>query len=354
MQVKIPLCEPDFGQAEREAVNSVMLSGRLTEGPRVQEFEEKCAAIHGMKHAIMTTSGTVALMLVLKAMSEFLAPPLWEMGRPPRAFCPAYGNVATVNAAIWAGYNPCLVDIDYGTLCIQSNASLGDVVVPVDFNGCVVHTEARNVVEDAACAFGVTGVGRSDFAVLSFSIPKIITTGYGGMVLTNHDEGAEEIRRLKDHGLLNHSDINHRSVGYNLRATEIAAAIGLAQLDRIEAFRRGRRAVLERYRYNGVPVMDSPTPWYAFVKVEDAARCQRELNERGIDARCLYRAMHRNDAYRNLGREGEFPNAELAEKTVLALPISSRMSWPVVDQVCQALCRTTSLRWVERGRMCDG
>jgi len=350
VQVKIPLCEPDFGPAEREAVNRVMLSGRLTEGPRVQEFEERCAAIHGKKHAIMTTSGTVALMLALKAMNEFLPTPscYLELGQlvPSNALCPAYGHVGTVNAAIWAGYKPILHEIDYDTLCMRQPSSYRifghEVLVPVHFNGLVASVEGFTVVEDAACAFGVDGIGYGDCTVLSFSIPKIITTGYGGMVLTNNDEVAEVIRRLKDHGLLDHSATNHESVGFNLRAAELVAAIGLAQLERIDEFRRGRRAVLARYRNNGIPVMESPTPWYAFVKVENAARCQRKLNGEGIDARCLYKAIHCNEAYKHLGQVGQFPNAERAERTVLALPISSLMTGDEVDCVCEALCATAS------------
>lgn len=338
----IPLCEPEFGPEEEDLVLQVIRSGWLSEGPMVEQFEGECAGLHGKRFAIMTPSGSAALYLALRACYD--SSPV-ALRNPFQVLLPAYTFIAPINAALLANTVVRLIDIDYDTLCMDPEliprSYVKRVIVPVHFNGNVCKVPAVGekdvVVEDAACAFGVEGIGFGDFTCLSFSIPKIITTGYGGMVLTDDAHLADRVRCLKDHGKLIHKDVDHAAFGFNFRVSELAAAVGLGQLSGLYRFRSSRAAVIGCYLQEGVPVLKSPTPWYAFVKVTNRDECIRHLRGAGYDARWLYKAVHHNSGYEWLGQPGDFPNAERAEETLVALPISAKLPLDTVGLISEAL-----------------
>lgn len=343
----LPLCEIDIGQAETLAVNGVMKSGWISEGPFVFEFERKCALMHNKRFAIMLPSGTVAIALALLSLRDdmFLPKERRSSSFQYACLCPAYGFIATVNACMLANYNVQLVDIDYDTLCMDPNkipCTENAVLVPVHFNGLPFQIPSDNilpVVEDGACAVGVEGIGSGDALCLSFGPTKLVTTGHGGMVLTDVPEIANRVRAFRDHGRAYHDATNHQTLGWMFRCTDIQGAIGCTQLNRYDELREGRLSVIRWYKAFGVPVMRSPTPWYAMVKVENPKECVSFCRGKGIDVRRLYKAVYNNSGYAYLGSSRMFPNAERAEKTVITLPISSKMNHEEAEFVADTLKR---------------
>ena len=245
---KIPLSAPDLGEAEIEAVVSVLRSSRLSLGPKMEEFEHRFATYIGVPHAIAVSSGTAGLHLSLLAL---------KLGPGDEVLVPSFTFIAAANAIRYVGATPVFVDIDPLTLNLDPE-KIAAAITPRTRAILVVHTfgcpaEMSSilgvstpctiffVLEDACEALGAEYKQQKlgsfgDVAVFAFYPNKQITTGEGGMVVTRDAALAAQMRALRNHGRYDTDDwFQHQEVGYNYRLSELACALGIVQLQRIES-----------------------------------------------------------------------------------------------------------------------
>ena len=350
----IPINMPLVGDEEVKAVEEVLRSGRLTEwrpsgGPMVRRFEEAFASYIGVKHAISMSSGTAALHAALMAAG---------VGAGDEVIVPSFTFVATANAVLLAGARPVIVDIDLDTYNIDVDEARRAIsertkaIIPVHLYGLPADmkpimelAEERGlvVIEDAAQAHGAEYWGRrvgglGHMACFSFYSTKVMTTGEGGMVTTDDDELAERLRSIRTHG--QREGFDTYILGHNYRMTEIQAAIGLAQLRKVEGFlerRRRNASILSEVlsRVEGVKLPIEPRgfkhSWYLYtIRVEPRVRDMlvERLNAMGVGAAVYYRVpVHRTPLHARASRaHGELRRAEEASRTVLQLPVHPGVS----------------------------
>jgi len=255
----IPLCRPYLSEEEELAAIEVLRSGWLMQGARTAEFEKLVAERVGARHAIALNSGTSALTLALMAAG---------IGPGDRTIVPSYSFVATANSTVHVGAEPVFVDIGADDCNIDpsriedaiDSTTRAIVVVhqfgfPADMEPILAVAEKHGllVVEDAACSLGSSYRGKQtggfgDAACISFHPRKIVTTGEGGMLLTDSDETADRVRSLRNHGLPSSTKkAECAEAGYNYRMTDIQAAIGIVQLGKLDEIIRLRTRLVERY-----------------------------------------------------------------------------------------------------------
>lgn len=329
-------CETWFAPTYANRVRDQILDGWVGPGPATSEFAAKLAAYSGSKHCLLTTSGTVALSVA--AVTLGLLP-------GDEILVPAYGVISTINAFAVLGLRPRLVDIERSTGCM-SPADLGTKISPktravcfVDFSGNtgeslveiarICKEKGIPLIEDAACAFGHHHQGRSagsfgDIGIFSFSVPKIITTGQGGAVVTDSPDLLEKALRYIDHGASNWRKTNLvLHVGTNLRYNDILASFGLAQLGEIEQRLARKRAAHEALRSvlgdNLFAASDEAAPLHNIVFTSERAHLLSFLRERGIEAADQYRTISENPPYAEL-RESGAPNADFWTGNATYLP----------------------------------
>lgn len=341
---EIPIAAPCTGEEECEAVRGPILDGWLAQGPRVAAFERAFAQRHGARRAVATTSGTTALHLALSALG---------VGAGDDVLVPAFTWVATANAVRHAGGRPVFVDVDPATYNIdparvaEAVSGATRAVIPVHLFGLCADLDAVAeaapgvpLVEDAACAAGASYRGRpagslGAAAAFSFHPRKSITTGEGGMVTSGDEDLAERARSLRNHG-----GPGYERLGFNYRMTDVQAALGLAQLEKLDRFveERERGAATYRRELADVPWLRLPSPappggrhaWQSFVCVlEEGAplsrdRCIEALAARGVQSRPGTQAVHELPLY---GEDPDrFPNARDLGRRSLAIPLHNRMS----------------------------
>ena len=277
---EIPFAKPEFDAAEARAVAEVLASGWVSQGPVVARFESLFAERVGARHAVATSSCTTALHLGLL---------LAGVGPGDEVICPSYSFIATANAVLYAGATPVFADIQRDTWNIDPADALRRItprtraILPVHQVGLAADLEplraaaARGIaiVEDAACAIGSTYLGRpigshGHIACFSFHPRKTVCTGEGGMVTTDDADLAEQARRLRSHGASVSAHSRHaakgvvfeeyRELGFNYRLSDVHAAIGVAQLSKLDALLARRRAVAERYDAAFAPLRELALP----------------------------------------------------------------------------------------------
>jgi len=373
----LPYAHQQIDDADVAAVVAALRSDWLTTGPRIREFEAGLEATTGARHAVAFSSGTAALH---GAMAAIGLGPGDEVITSPMTF------VATANAALYVGAEPRFADIDPESLLIDPDrvaAAIGSrtrALAPVDYSGQPADYDALRrladaapggplaIVADASHSLGATYRGRSvgtlaDVTVLSLHPAKILTTGEGGAALTDRDGLAEELRRFRNHGigteLRARTDWTYSMVelGYNYRLTDIGAALGLSQLDRLAAFLERRRALARRYfeRLGDHPLVDVPAvasdvdpAWhFMFARLRldrlsvDRGAVYRAMRAEGIGVNVHYIPVHTHPYYRERFPGLSFPVAEAAYERLLTLPLHAGMTTSDVDDVVLAIDKVT-------------
>jgi perosamine synthetase len=366
----VRLALPYTDTAEVEAVAEVLASGTLTQGPRVVRFEEAIAELVGARHAIATTSATTALHLALTAL---------DIGPGDEVLVPDFTFPATANVVVQLGAIPVLVDIDLATFTIDVDhadrlvTSRTKAIMPVHTFGLAADMEpilalaerhGLAVVEDAACALGTTYHGRPVGALgtagcFSFHPRKSITTGEGGMVTTNDPDFAERLRLLRSHGGIRRGNrFTFEAAGYNYRLSDILAAIGIAQLDKLAWILMRRREIAARYRELLADVTGISPPiepawgghvYQSFVVLLDEA-IDRDaviaaLADDGIETTLGTYALHCQPYFqRTFGyRLGDLPASRAAYQRSLTLPLFVTLDEATQERVVATLLRVVDL-----------
>jgi perosamine synthetase len=369
---RIRLALPFTDAAEVDAVAAVLASGTLTQGSRVAEFENAVANLVGARHGIATTSATTALHLVLAGL---------DIGAGDEVLVPDFTFPATANVVVELGATPVLVDVDLATYTIDSAAAerlisaRTKAVMPVHTFGlsadmdpilALAKRHGLAVVEDAACALATTYHGRpvgsfGSAACFSFHPRKSITTGEGGMVTTDDAALAERLRLLRSHGgVRREGRFTFEAAGYNYRLSDILAAIGLAQLAKLDWILERRRSIAQRYRdlLADVPMIRLPAEpdwgghvYQSFVVLLDPSIDRDEviriLDAEGIETTLGTYALHCQPFFqRAYGyRSGDLPASREAYAGTLTLPLYPTMEPGVPERVAAALQRAVeSLR----------
>jgi dTDP-4-amino-4,6-dideoxygalactose transaminase len=367
----IPLMRPWFGPEETAAVEEVLASGWVAQGPRVAAFEAAVAEALGAAHGVATTSCTTALHLALYALG---------IGPGDDVVVPSLSFIATTNAPRYVGARPVFADVDPTTQNLTA-ATVSAVLTPATRAVIVVHqggmpadvdeiqalcaSRGIAVVEDAACAIGSTIRGRrvggeGRLVALSFHPRKLLTTGEGGMLLTCDAELAGRLRRLREHGMAVSAHDRHASStvvleryaepGFNFRMTDLQAAVGLVQLGKLDAMLAERRRLAAGYQeaLGDVPGLGVPsdppygtTNYQSFaVRLDDAAidrdAVMQELLDQGIVTRRGIMAAHLEPACTDLAA-GDLPVTERLTRRSLLLPLFHDMADEQLQRVTTAL-----------------
>jgi UDP-4-amino-4,6-dideoxy-N-acetyl-beta-L-altrosamine transaminase len=363
----IPYGRQDITQADIDAVIDVLKSDHLTQGPTIARFEECVANYTGSKHALAVSNATAALHIACLALD--LGPGDW-LWTSPNTF------VASANCALYCGAQVDFVDIDPRTynLCpqkletkliqAQKTNKLPKVVVPVHLTGqpcdmAAIHALGQKygfkIIEDASHAIGgqykgePIGNGRfSDITVFSFHPVKIITTGEGGMALTNNDQLAIRLGLLRSHGitrdpaLMTHSlegpwYYQQVALGFNYRMTDIQAALGASQMTRLAHYVQRRHKIAQRYNELLVDLPlalpwqhpDSHSSYHLYVirlqldRIQPSHRQVFEaLRAQDIMVNLHYIPVHTQPFYQNMGfKPGDYPEAELYYREAISIPM---------------------------------
>jgi perosamine synthetase len=353
----IPIARPRMGEEEKAGVWDAMASGSLAQGPRVRELEEAFAAFIGAGHAVATSSGTTALHLALLG---------YGIGPGDEVITVPFTFIASANSIVYTGARPVFVDIDERDFTMdvgQIEAAITSrtkAIMPVSLYGqpadmpAITEIAERHglaVVEDACQAHGAAvGDRRSGTwgaGTFSFYPTKNMTTGEGGMLTTNDGELAERVRLLREHGMK--VRYHHEVVGYNFRMTDLAAAIGLAQLPKLAGFNDRRRAIAGRYdaelRGVGTPVVrPGVTHVYHQYTIRVARRDEfaDRLRERGVGSAIYYPIpVHRQKPFVALGYGDEsHPVTDRLTEEVLSIPVHPSLSDDEVGTVIAAVNET--------------
>lgn len=332
----IPLVEPWIGPDCADAVAKQVASGFLGPGKMTEAFAGRLGKLVGTRHCVPTTSGTIALSVAAKALG--LTP-------GDEIIIPAYGVISTIHAFASFGYTPRLVDIDPVTACIDPEALVARLtartkaVCFVNFSGhtgaplaevsALCRAKGLPLIEDAACALGHRHADKSaasfgTIGCLSFSVPKIATTGQGGALVSDDDTLADRARAFIDQGDLEWRRTNlNRDVGTNLRFNDVLASLGLAQLDTLaERLARKRRAYLAlREELDGslYAVAGDEAPLHYIVLTDHPAALVDKLRAQEIGAAVQYRFLPEHPPYAKLA-DGDFPGARAWSRSAVYLP----------------------------------
>ena len=384
MTTPIPYGRQDIDQHDLDAVVAVLNTEFLTQGPTVGQFEQALASYCGARHAIAVNSATSALHIACLALGVGPGDVVWTT---PITF------VATANCAVYCGASVDFVDIDPATYNMSAErlaeklsaarkaGTLPKVVIPVHMAGqscdmAAIHKLSCEfgfaIIEDASHAVGGRYLGQpvgcgqySDISVFSFHPVKIITSGEGGMALTNDKRLARELKRLRSHGITGDPDEmdprpadelwNYQQValGFNYRMTDIHAALGLSQMRRLDEFVATRHKLAHRYDEK-LPGLPLSTPWQSpdtyssyhlyviRLSLPSIGKTQHEvfleLQARGIMVNLHYIPVYLQPFYRKRGfRPGYCPEAERYFKEALSIPLYPGLSFEAQDRTIETL-----------------
>lgn len=366
--MKIPLSSPDITQKEKDAVMQVLETPTLSLGPRLVEFEKKFAHFIGVKHAIAVNSGTSGLHLCIKALGiqdgdEVITTP--------------FSFIASANCALFERAKPVFVDIREDTLNLdeekieqaisKSAKSRTKAILPVHVFGYpaqmdkirkIAKKNHLSVIEDSCEAIGAEIKGKkvgsfSDVAVFAFYPNKQMTTGEGGMIVTNSSRIAELCQSLRNQGRASMKWLSHDRVGYNYRLSEMNCALGIAQLSRIKEILAKRAKVAAKYnellKHPNIilpPQNDKnlTRSWFVYViRLKDLSRAKRDelakyLEKNNIQTGEYFPAIHLEPIYRKLGyKKGDFPITEKVSASTLALPFYNNLENEKIEYISEKI-----------------
>ena len=357
--IKVPIAKPIIGDEEIENVVEVLKSGMIAQGPKVAEFEEKFAEWVGADYGIAVNSGTAALHVALLSCG---------IGEGDEVITTPFTFIASGNSIVYTGAKPVFADIDLKTYTINPD-SIEDLItektkaiLPVQLYGQSANMDkiieiaekyGLTVIEDAAQAHGATCNGNKvgsmgDMACFSFYPTKNMTTSEGGIITTNDEDLADNAKVFRAHGAS--IRYHHNEIGYNFRMTDISAAIGLAQLEKIDGF-NDKRIANAAYLNEGLKDVDGViTPYCAYgskhvyhqytIRVEKGDRDDWVdiINDCGVGTGIHYPIpLYNQPIYKTLGIDGNCPNAELAADNVISLPVHPALTKEDLDLVIEAV-----------------
>ena len=371
----IQISQPLTGEEEWQAIKEPLMTGWLTAGPKVREFENLFAEMHGVKHAMAVTSATTALHLALVAL---------EIKPGDEVIVPAFTWVSTANVVKYCGAKVVFCDVSTKT----NNLNLEDLaskltpntkaIIAVHLFGLCADIPKINklapgipIVEDGACAAGSALNGKfagglGDIGCFSFHPRKSVTTGEGGMVTTNDDSIAERISMLRNHGASISEEQRHHGprpfllpdfnmLGYNYRMTDLQGAVGVVQLKKLHGLINEREKWAKYYseKLTSVEWLNTPTVpdgykhgWQSFVTYVDENKApfsrnqiMEKLQDMGISTRPGTHAVHMLDYYKKLMNihEDDFPGAKACNNFTMAIPLHNRMNAEDYNYVVEAI-----------------
>jgi perosamine synthetase len=373
---KIQIAIPNLGFEEFDAIKKPLETGWLTQGPFVRQFENDFSAKHKVKHSLATTSCTTALHLMLAAAG---------IGPGDEVIVPSFTWVSTANAVLYCGATPVFADIELETYNLSLQETLGKItprtkaIIVVDLFGLCVDVESFRkeiregilIFEDAACAAGASLNGHmagslSDAATFSFHPRKSITTGEGGMLVTNNTNLYLVAEKLRNHGAEVSEEERHSGpapyllpefnlLGFNYRMTDLQGAIGVQQLKKLDRFiaERDVQATYYEQHLSDIGWLSIPKrpqrgihAWQAYVtrvNHSDGSKFRnsvmKQMEAEAIATRPGTHAIHLLRYYSNrFGfKADDFPNSLRANETTIAIPLHNRLTTEHQDRVIKAL-----------------
>jgi len=346
--------EPWFDNAEASAVYKYMKSGGwLMEFTKTRELEKMITNYTGAKYCTMTVNGTISLIVALLALG---------LERDDQVLVPNMTMIATPNAVVLLGIKPILVDVKADTLCLDlTNAEekltkKTKAVIYVAMNGrsgdmdevvrfCNKH--GLYLLEDAAQALGSFYKGKhlgtfGDIGSFSFSVPKVITTGQGGALVTNKTGYIEKIRKIKDFGRISGGSDIHNDWGWNFKYTDLQAVIGIEQMKKLSKRLKRKKKIYERYmkglenvrqvKFLKTNLVDT-SPWFIDIFTQNPNSLSKFLKTKGIGTRRIYPPISSQKIYKPFDGSTGFPISEKFASRGLWLPSSSKLSDKDIDTV---------------------
>lgn len=365
--MRIPLSAPDISQEDIDAVAAVLRTPRLSLGPKLEEFEGAIARYIGAAHAIGVSSGTAGLHLCIRALN---------IGEGDEVIVPSFAFIAVANAVRYEKAIPVFVDIERETLNLDPSriqpaiTSRTKAILVVHTFGCpadlaaILEIAGRHhlcVIEDACEAIGAEFDGRKvggwgDAGVFAFYPNKQITTGEGGMVVTENPRIGSMVRALRNQGRTDSDEwFQHSEIGYNYRLAEMNCALGISQMKRIAAILGRREEIAGKYnaKLRGIenlrlPALEVPRrklSWFVYVVRLSGSMTQihrdwimNEMHRRGIGCGRYFAPIHRQPAYRSAcGPTADLRVTEFEASRCLALPFFNRLQDEQIDEVCANL-----------------
>lgn len=352
----ILIAKPQIDEAEIKAVSDVLRSGMIAQGQRVADFEEAFAEFCDVEHAVALNSGTAALHAALLA---------YDIGPGDEVITSPFSFVATANSVLFTGARPVFADIRPDTFNIDPELVAEKItprtkaIMPVHLYGQSADMDALTdladdhdllLIEDACQAHGATykgkKVGSFGTGAFSFYPTKNMTTSEGGMLTTHSKDIADKVKMIRAHGSVQR--YLHEMLGYNLRMTDICAAIGLVQLQKLEAYTKKRQANAEKLSHGlkGAKKIVCPTVKkecehvFHQYTIRTTARDElaAHLNSNGIGTGVHYPLpIHMQPYYKGLGYKDSMPHSEKASREVLSLPVHPQLSNEDLDHIIKTI-----------------
>ncbi len=371
----IPIAKPYLTTEDAQSAYDVIMSGWITQGPRVQEFEEKFAAYTGTKYAVAVSNCTTALHLSMIVSG---------VGRGDEVICPSMSYIATANCIHYVGATPVFADVISETynmdvadaerkITPRTKAILlvHQIGMPADIDAFQALCKKHNLIliEDAACAIGSSYKGKkigghSDLVCFSFHPRKVISTGDGGMITTNNEAYYNRMKLLRQHGMSINAGVRHSSdkiifedhveVAYNYRLTDIQAAVGIQQLAKLDWIIGERRKVADAYSkaFADISFIRLPkeregdfTNWQSYsiyLKSESPVKrndLMQALLDEGVASRRGVMTSHRETAYKAASMGVSLPVSEDACDNSIIIPLYVPMSVDDVNTVIKAFMK---------------
>lgn len=348
----IPQYDPLIQREYADAVHDQIMSGWIGPGKTVEKFEEKICEITGSKYCISTTSGTTAIYIALLATCR----------RDSYIKFPDYTFIAGANAARLDRHIVDLIDVREETLCMNPDILKNDLefsldcwnggVIFVNHNGYVGKDRLRirkicdehniPMIEDSSQALGIcdeNGIHSGkigDVGIFSFSVPKLISTGQGGCIITDNDDIAINCKKFRDHGDNWRKTKTHNYIGGNFKFNDILASYGLVQLNRIDELLEKRKQFFDWYRKH-IQIIDFglPSTWMVLYKTKKAKEIIEKLAKNEIQATQYYKPIHTNKLY--FQDDDQFPISIKLTEEIVYLPSSLNLDEEDVNKICKII-----------------